>query len=70
MLEQRKEAPMQDEQLLTVKEVAERLRANPQTVRRWLREGKLGGVMPGGEKLGYRIPESEVRRLLQGKAAA
>ena len=66
---------MEDERLLTVKEVAERLRANPQTVRRWLREGRLKGVMPGGEKLGYRIPASEVARLLgdggsAGKAAA
>jgi len=52
---------------LTVPEVAERLRANPQIVRRWLREGQLRGVMPGGEELGYRILESEVRRLLQGK---
>jgi excisionase family DNA binding protein len=60
---------MHDDRLLTVKEVAERLRANPQTVRRWLREGKLNGVMPGGEKLGYRIPESEVRRLLTGEGA-
>jgi excisionase family DNA binding protein len=59
---------MEGEQLLTVKEVAERLRANPQTVRRWLRDGKLKGVMPGGEKLGYRIPASEVTRLLSGGA--
>ncbi len=58
---------MEDDRLLTVKEVAERLRANPQTVRRWLREGRLKGVMPGGEKLGYRIPASEVTRLLKGE---
>jgi excisionase family DNA binding protein len=66
---------MEADRLLTVKEVAEQLRANPQTVRRWLREGRLKGVMPGGEKLGYRIPASEVTRLLsgegtEGKAAA
>jgi len=60
---------MDDDQLLTVKEVADRLRANPQTVRRWLREGKLKGVMPGGEKLGYRIPSSEVARLLRGETS-
>jgi excisionase family DNA binding protein len=60
---------MVDDDMLTVKEVAARLRANPQTVRRWLREGKLHGVLPGGQKLGYRIPASEVDRLL-GKAAA
>lgn len=62
---------MADERLLTVQEVADRLRANPQTIRKWLREGKLNGSMPGGEKLGWRIPESEIARLIeQGKAAA
>jgi excisionase family DNA binding protein len=62
---------MEGERMLTVFEAAERLRANPQTIRRWLREGKIKGVMPGGTKLGYRIPESEIRRLLtEGKVAA
>ncbi len=71
---------MDDERMLTVPEVAQKLGANPYTIRRWLREGRIKGVMPGGTKLGYRIPESEVRRLLsvgqtgrgegQGKAAA
>jgi excisionase family DNA binding protein len=50
--------------MLTVREVAERVRTTPATVRRWLREGKLRGVLPGGTKLGYRIPESEVDRFL------
>jgi excisionase family DNA binding protein len=53
-------------QYMTVAEAAARLRANEQTVRKWLREGKLVGVMPGGTKLGYRIPASEVERLLEG----
>ena len=57
---------MESERFLTVTEVAAILKANPQTVRRWLRDGRLHGVMPGGTKLGYRIPESEVRRLLEG----
>jgi excisionase family DNA binding protein len=62
---------MEGERLLTVFEAAERLRANPQTIRRWLRQGKLKGTMPGGTKLGYRIPKSEIRRLLSlGKVAA
>ncbi len=55
---------MDDERLLTVAEVASRLRMNPETVRVWLRNGKLRGVMPGGDKIGYRIPEAEVRRIL------
>ena len=50
--------------MLTVEQAAERLQAHPQTVRKWLRDGKLKGVMPGGTKLGYRIPEAEVERLL------
>jgi excisionase family DNA binding protein len=35
-------------------------------VRRWIREGKLRATMLGGTKTGYRIPESEVDRLLRG----
>ena len=61
------------ERVLTVPEVAERLRINEETVRRWLRTGKIRGVRLGGTRAGYRIPESEVGRLLSpepGKAAA
>jgi excisionase family DNA binding protein len=52
------------EQLLTVQDVAFRLRITPETVRRWLRTGKLRGALLGGDKMGYRIAESEVARLL------
>lgn len=51
--------------MYTVREVAERLGATDETVRRWLRSGKLRGIMPGGQRLGYRIPASELERLLQ-----
>lgn len=50
--------------MLTVKEAAERLKTTTTTIRRWIASGKLRGQMPGGNKLGYRIPESEIRRLL------
>ena len=50
--------------VLTVEEAAARLRTTPETVRRWLRSGKLRGVRPGGTKLGWRIPEAEIARLL------
>ena len=53
-----------NERLLTVREVAERLRSSPETVRRWLRQGKLHGFQPGGTKLGYRVPESELQRFI------
>ena len=55
---------MASEHQLTVPEMAERLRIFEETVRRWLRSGKLRGVRLGGTKAGYRIPESEVTRLL------
>jgi excisionase family DNA binding protein len=51
--------------MLTVQTVAERLQVQPATVRRWLREGRLRGVKPWGDKTGYRIPESEIARLLK-----
>ena len=59
--------PMEGERLLTVPEVAERLRVNPETVRVWLRQGRLKGSRLGGTKAGYRIPESELARLMRGE---
>jgi excisionase family DNA binding protein len=49
---------------ITVQEAAEQLRVHPQTVRLWLRQGKLRGRLIGGRKSGYRIPASEIERLL------
>ena len=57
---------MSAERFLTVREAALRLRVHPETVREWLRRGKLRGRLIGGTKSGYRIPESEVERLLLG----
>jgi excisionase family DNA binding protein len=54
------------ERVLKVSEAAEQLRVPQATVRRWIREGKLRATMLGGTKTGYRIPESEVDRLLRG----
>jgi len=53
-----------NETLLTVDVVAERLDVHKQTVRKWLREGQLHGVLLG-RRGGYRIRESEVDRLLE-----
>ena len=54
--------------MLTVREAAERIRANPESVRRWLRQGKIRGTLPAGDRLGWRIPESEIDRFLSGGA--
>jgi len=53
-----------EEQLLTVPEVARRLRISEETVRRWLRGGKLKGIRLATERAGWRIPASEVAAML------
>ena len=53
---------MKTAELLTVDEVAERVKCHPQTVRRWIWSGRLGHVKVGGL---VRVPEEEVRRLLK-----
>lgn len=55
---------MENEPLYTVKEVAERLKINPETVRVWIRQGRLRGVLMGGRRGGYRVPAAELRRML------
>jgi excisionase family DNA binding protein len=54
----------EDEQMLTVDQAADRLQASKETIRRWLRDGKIKGVRIGGKRLGWRIPLSEIRRVL------
>ncbi len=58
------------ERALKVEQVAERLQVTPEAVRRMLRDGRLRGVRLGGRKTGWRIPDSEVRRILAGGAQA
>jgi excisionase family DNA binding protein len=49
--------------LMTVDEVAERLRVGAETVRRWLRLGKLKGArLPN--KAGWRIREEDLDRFV------
>jgi len=46
--------------LLTVDEVAARLRTSPEMVRRMLRDGRLAGFRLGGTKAGWRITAESV----------
>ena len=63
--------------LLTVNEVAERLRVTPLTVRRWLKSGELVGIQLG-DRAGWRIDPDDLARFIAqrksgpntGKAAA
>lgn len=65
---------MDTERWLTVAQIAERLQVHQETVRRWLREGRLPGKNFGG-KGGYRVRESDLQAFMEadtnmGKAAA
>ncbi len=55
---------MADEQVLTVPEVAERLRVSTATVTNWLREGRLRGYRIGGTKAGWRIESEDLERFI------
>ena len=59
---------MDDDAVLTVPETAQRLRTSEETVRRWLRTGKIRGVRLGATRAGWRIPVSEIRRILSPTA--
>jgi excisionase family DNA binding protein len=58
---------MPDDDLLTVPEVAAILRLNEQTVRKWLREGRLPGIYLGSRTAGYRIRRSDVTAFLEAQ---
>ena len=60
---------MPEEEMLTVKEAAARLKLNPETIRRWIKSGRIQAVSLGSDKAGFRIPASEVERQLQPGAA-
>lgn len=49
---------------LTTDEAAELLRVKRITIQRWLQSGKLYGTQPLSKRAGWRIPSSEVERLL------
>ena len=54
---------MTTDEWLTVAEVAKTLKLNPETVRRWLRDKRLRGVL-FSDSAGWRIKASELERYL------
>jgi len=48
-------------------ELAKELGVDKETVRRWLRNGHIRGVKPGGRLGHWLIPNSEIERLLAEK---
>jgi excisionase family DNA binding protein len=54
-----------DEEYMTVQEVAALLKMNPESVRRWLRQGDLTGYLPGGDRGGYRVARSDLNEFMR-----
>ena len=53
------------EEWLTVAEVAQRLKVGEETVRRWIRAGRIGARLLS-RKGGYRISAAELARFMAG----
>lgn len=64
------EMAVQADELLTVHEVARRLRVDDTTVRRWINNGILEAItLPhSGKRRGYRIKQSTLDKLLKAPA--
>jgi excisionase family DNA binding protein len=60
-------ATVSEARLLTVREVADRIRSSPESVRRWIRAGKLRAIRPGGTRLGFRVSEEDLNRFLAAR---
>lgn len=57
---------MNDQQWLTVKQIAERLQVHPETVRDWLRDGKLKGYRISS-RAGWRVTPEDLQRFVEGR---
>jgi len=65
----RPSAPLGLRRILTVQQAAAWLQVHPESVRRWIRQGRLRGVLVGGTRSGYRIEERELYRFFARQAA-
>ena len=54
-------------EFLTVAEAAARLKVHEETIRRWLKAGRLRGTLIS-RRAGWRIPAEDIRRVLTGEA--
>jgi excisionase family DNA binding protein len=55
---------MAEDEMLTVPEIAARMRVTESTVRRWLRTRRMRGILTG-RKAGYRVPLTEYERFVR-----
>jgi len=53
-----------DVELLTVAEIALKLKVTPTTVLRWIRDKRVPASKPGGDKMGYRVRADDLERFI------
>jgi len=56
-----------EEKMFTVKEVAEQLRVDEKTVRRWIQKGELIALNVGGIRPDYRISSTNLQGFKLGR---
>jgi excisionase family DNA binding protein len=69
-MQARVQPPLSARRILTVQQAAAWLQVHPESVRRWIRQGRMRGVLVGGTRTGYRIDERELYRFFDSQAAA
>ncbi len=58
---------IRDPEFMTIAQAARLFHVHPETIRRWILDGRINATRPGPRSI--RIPESEVRRLLRDSPA-
>jgi excisionase family DNA binding protein len=57
---------MNDDRWLTVRQVSDIVQVHPETIRDWLRTGRLSGTLLS-RRAGWRVRERDVQRCLAGE---
>ncbi len=60
---------MTADEILTVEDVADRLKVKPYTIKAWLRSGRLRGFRLGGPKSEWRIRSSALEQYIAEQEA-
>jgi len=58
-------ADVAEDEMLTVAEVAKRMKTTPATILRWIRDRRLPASKPGGDRMGYRIDPADLAALIK-----
>jgi excisionase family DNA binding protein len=58
---------MTEQPLLNVRQVAKRLNVHPETVRRWIRDGRLPAIDLGSPRAGLRVRPEVLEQWLRGE---